>query len=105
MLLTCHLVHLPPLPGVAAPPEHVGVVPARPQEVAPDVLVPGRPQHARVEGRGDADLEDDGKLDVIEMPLLHPGEGLLGVELVVEDEVHVDKIADKSCQFDDHFET
>ena len=71
-------------------------IPALAEEISPDVPVARRTEDAGVQCGGDADLEDDGELDVIQVSLLQSGEGLGRQYLVVEDEVHVNKIAEKS---------
>ena len=71
------------------------------QEISPDILVPGRLQLPHIQCRSDAELEDDGKVDVVELLLHHPGECFGRKNLVVKDEIHVDQVADEAHQLDD----
>ena len=85
--------------GVTPPAIQGGVVGTLSHEIFPDIFVARRFQLRHIKGRVHAELEDDGKLDVVQLFLLQPRECLGGENLIVKYEIHVNQITEEAGQF------
>ena len=85
--------------GVTPPAIQGGVVGTLSHEISPDICIACRFQLRHIQSRGYAELEDDGKLDVVQLFLLQPRECLGGENLIVKYEIHVNQITKEAGQF------